>query len=117
MSVGGDALTEGLLEEVELTERKSFLRSFVERIEVNGSEATIQYRLSLPQGGNKHDRVSVLPIDAFGGAEGIRTPYLLNAIQSLSQLSYSPMPIFYNLWVWLCHPSNCLTPVLPLPLM
>ncbi len=25
-----------------------------------------------------------------GGAEGIRTPYLLNAIQSLSQLSYSP---------------------------
>jgi hypothetical protein len=29
----------------------------------------------------------------FGGAEGIRTPYLLNAIQSLSQLSYSPNPI------------------------
>jgi hypothetical protein len=28
-----------------------------------------------------------------GGAEGIRTPYLLNAIQSLSQLSYSPKPI------------------------
>ena len=25
-----------------------------------------------------------------GGAGGIRTPYLLNAIQSLSQLSYSP---------------------------
>jgi hypothetical protein len=27
----------------------------------------------------------------FGGAEGIRTPYLLNAIESLSQLSYSPI--------------------------
>ena len=28
--------------------------------------------------------------EAFGGAEGIRTPYLLNAIEALSQLSYSP---------------------------
>ena len=27
---------------------------------------------------------------AFGGAEGIRTPDLLSAIQALSQLSYSP---------------------------
>ena len=26
----------------------------------------------------------------FGGAGGIRTPYLLNAIQALSQLSYGP---------------------------
>ena len=26
----------------------------------------------------------------FGGAEGIRTPDLLSAIQALSQLSYSP---------------------------
>jgi hypothetical protein len=26
----------------------------------------------------------------INGAEGIRTPYLLNAIESLSQLSYSP---------------------------
>ena len=26
-----------------------------------------------------------------GGAEGIRTPYLLTASQTLSQLSYSPM--------------------------
>ncbi len=40
----------------------------------------------------------------LGGAEGIRTPYLFNAIQSLSQLSYSPMTIFYNLWVWFYHP-------------
>jgi hypothetical protein len=27
-----------------------------------------------------------------GGAKGIRTPDLLNAIQTLSQLSYSPTP-------------------------
>jgi hypothetical protein len=30
------------------------------------------------------------PSDETSGAEGIRTPYLLNAIQALSQLSYSP---------------------------
>jgi hypothetical protein len=28
----------------------------------------------------------------FGGAKGARTPDLLNAIQTLFQLSYSPMP-------------------------
>ena len=30
-------------------------------------------------------------LSASGGPEGIRTPYLLNAIQALSQLSYRPM--------------------------
>ncbi|MFM2422527.1 MAG: hypothetical protein RL291_1057 [Pseudomonadota bacterium] len=30
----------------------------------------------------------------FGGAEGNRTPDLLNAIQALSQLSYAPSPSF-----------------------
>ena len=58
-----------LLEEAELTERKAFLRSFIERIEVNGSEATIRYRLPLPQGGGTHNRVSVLPIDTLGGVK------------------------------------------------
>ena len=32
----------------------------------------------------------VLSIVKFGGAEGIRTPDPLNAIEVLSQLSYSP---------------------------
>ena len=54
-----------LLEESELTECKAFLRSFIERIDVDGSEATIRYRLPLPQGGKTHDRISVLPIDTF----------------------------------------------------
>ncbi len=35
-------------------------------------------------------RIRVLPFVNNGGAEGIRTPYLLNAIEALSQLSYSP---------------------------
>jgi hypothetical protein len=33
----------------------------------------------------------------FGGAEGDRTPDLLNAIQALSQLSYSPRAFKYNI--------------------
>ena len=43
-----------------------------------------------------HLKPACLPISACGrnvhnhGAEGSRTPYLLNAIQALSQLSYSP---------------------------
>ena len=31
-----------------------------------------------------------IPMDLIGGAEGNRTPDLLNAIQALSQLSYGP---------------------------
>ena len=31
-------------------------------------------------------------ISGFGGADGIRTHYLLTASQTLSQLSYSPTP-------------------------
>ena len=31
--------------------------------------------------------------DSHGGAEGIRTPDLFNAIEALSQLSYSPIAI------------------------
>ncbi len=31
-----------------------------------------------------------VPPDLYGGAEGDRTPDLLNAIQALSQLSYNP---------------------------
>ncbi len=32
-------------------------------------------------------------MSSASGAEGIRTPDLLNAIQALSQLSYSPEPL------------------------
>jgi hypothetical protein len=31
------------------------------------------------------------PFDLLGGAEGDRTPGLMNAIHALSQLSYSPL--------------------------
>ena len=86
-----------LLGEASFTESKAFLRSFIRRIAVDGEKATIHYNLPMPPEGKRKQLVGVLPIDTPGGAGGIRTPYLLNAIQSLSQLSYSPTGIFYHL--------------------
>ena len=80
----------GLLEESDFTERKAFLRSFVKRIEVGRNEVTVHYKIPLPPEGKTKERVSVLPIDTFCGAGGIRTPYLCDANAALSQLSYSP---------------------------
>jgi site-specific DNA recombinase len=79
-----------LLGEAAITESKSFLRSFIKRIEVNKSEALIHYALPVPSCRGDMQSAVVLPIDNFGGAGGVRTPYLLNAIQALSQMSYSP---------------------------
>ena len=81
----------GLLEEAGFTERKAFLRSFIERIEVNKKQVTVRYNLPLPQRERVREQVEVLPIDTLGGAGGTRTPDLLRAREALSQLSYSPV--------------------------
>ena len=86
------------LKNSELTERRAFISSFVEEIVVDRGEATIRYTLPMPQdaptAGMDAENVSiprpVLSTVNFGGAEGIRTPDLINAIDALSQLSYSP---------------------------
>ena len=62
-----------LLEEGNFTQSKSFLRSFVKKVIVNGDKVKIQYRLPMPPDGKKTQSVGVLPIDTLGGAEGIRT--------------------------------------------
>jgi hypothetical protein len=60
-------------------EQKTFLRSFIKRIEVDNDKVMIRYKL--PKGGTSSIREeSVLPIVSFGGAGGIRTPYLLRVI-------------------------------------
>ena len=69
----------GLLEEGNFTQSKSFLRSFVKRVTINGDKAQIQYRLPMPPDGKKTSSVGVLPIDTFGGAEGIRTTLIYPA--------------------------------------
>ena len=79
-----------LLKEADFSESKAFLRSFVKRIEIKSSEAIIDYTIPLPHNRSVRQSVKVLPIDNIGGAGGVRTPYLLNAIQALSQMSYSP---------------------------
>ncbi len=55
-----------LLLEAGLTERKAFLRSFIKRIDIDENKVTVQYKLTLPQGGQK-DTESVLPIDTLSG--------------------------------------------------
>ncbi len=39
---------------------------------------------------NKKEKTQDVTSWVFGGDEGDRTPYLLNAIQALSQVSYTP---------------------------
>ncbi len=86
------------LKNSELTERRAFISSFVEEIVVDRERARIRYTLPLPQdaptAGTDAEDVSiprpVLSTVNCGGAEGIRTPDLINAIDALSQLSYSP---------------------------
>jgi len=56
-----------LLEEADFTERKAFLRSFVERITIEGDKAKIQYHLPMPPDGNITQYIGVLPINTPGG--------------------------------------------------
>jgi site-specific DNA recombinase len=63
-----------LLEEADIIESKSFLRSFVKRIEINKSEAVIHYNLPVPPYSSKKQTAEVLPIDTLGGEGGTRTP-------------------------------------------
>jgi site-specific DNA recombinase len=79
-----------LLQEANITESKAFLRSFIKRVEINNRQAVIHYNLPVPLYRSEKQSTEVLPIDTPGGAGGARTPYLLNAIQALSQMSYSP---------------------------
>ena len=80
-----------LLEESSIVEQKTFLKSFVERIEVGNSEAKVMYTIPLLPDNSPSEAVAVLPFVHNGGAEGIRTPDLLRAREALSQLSYSPV--------------------------
>jgi len=55
-----------LLEEADITESKSFLRSFIKRIEINKGDAVIDYSLPVPPYRSEKQSVEVLPIDNFG---------------------------------------------------
>ncbi len=62
-----------LLEESSLTERKSFIRSFVKEVKVTGDEVLLTYTMPLPPQGISEERVGVLCSVHYGGVEGTRT--------------------------------------------
>ncbi len=78
----------GLLETGTPEERKMVVRGFIREVVRQDDSATLKY--SLPELSPPTGR-EVLDTDLLGGAGGIRTLYLFNAIEALSQLSYSPV--------------------------
>ena len=62
-------------------------------MKVTENEVLLTYTIPMAPGGITQDELVVPSIVHYGGAGGIRTPYLLNAIQALSQLSYGPVLI------------------------
>ena len=68
-----------LLSEGDITQSKAFLRSFIQKIVIDGNKATIHYKLPVPSQWPEYDEVGVLPIVPPSEAGGIRTPYLLTA--------------------------------------
>ncbi len=88
----------------ELTETKAFVRSFVKEVLVRPGGATIIYTIPTPEdspiGGKDAAEIAlnggVRSIGYGGGAGGDRTLYLFNAIEALSQVSYSPTVEIYH---------------------
>jgi site-specific DNA recombinase len=78
-----------LLDDADITQRKSFIKSFVKRIMVDGEKIIVSYKLPAREGVSMES--AVLPIERLGGAGGARTLYLLTASQTLYQVSYSPI--------------------------
>ena len=82
----------------ELTETRSFIRSFVKEIQIRPGKASIVYTIPMPKdspvGTTDTAELAlngpVMNTIRVSGAEGSRTPDLFNAIEALSQLSYSP---------------------------
>jgi site-specific DNA recombinase len=63
-----------LLEDADLIQSKSLLRSFIKRIEVKRKQVVIDYNLPLPSKYGGKRATEVLPIVTPGGEGGTRTP-------------------------------------------
>ena len=102
----------------ELTETKAFVRSFVKEVLVRPGGATIVYTLPTPEdspiGGSDAAEIAlnggVRSYVSNGGAGGDRTLYLFNAIEALSQVSYSPT-------AGINHSKGRVWPASPAPLL
>ena len=79
----------GLLDEGSLAERRAFLKSFIKEVRVTDNKVLMTYTMPVMPDGTDGEK-AVLDTVNCGGAEGIRTPYLLNANEAFSQLNYGP---------------------------
>jgi site-specific DNA recombinase len=66
-----------LLEESDICERRAFLRSFIESIQVDDGTITLNYTVPLPPDSSRQETVSVLGIVPTGPPEGIRTKHAM----------------------------------------
>ncbi len=72
----------GILTEGEITERKAFIKSFVNSIIVKKEEAVLNYSVPIPPDGLTENKIGVLPIVHYGGPLWIRTrdPSLIRTV-------------------------------------
>ena len=56
----------GLLAESDITEQRSFLKSFVERIEVDDSEVKMHYTIPMPPSSQPEETVGISPFVHYG---------------------------------------------------
>ena len=84
-----------LLEDSQLTERKSFIKSFVREVRVTGTEVLLSYNIPLSAGSASQETLVVPPIVHYGGPFGIvpellfERKELIPALQSLLVTDYS----------------------------
>jgi hypothetical protein len=80
----------GLLNLGTPAQRREVLASFVEEVTAQVNQATIRYSVPIRESPHPDEARKVLGLVSIGGAGGTRTLDPLNAIEVLSQLSYSP---------------------------
>lgn len=61
-----------MLGDSDITESKSFLRSFVKRVEIAKGQVTVHYTLPIPPDSKSFEETKVLSMETFGGAEGTK---------------------------------------------
>ena len=76
-----------------INEQKALLKSFVRKVEKHENRAVVHYAIPVPAEEHVLKPGPVLDTVVSGGAGGTRTLGLFNAIEVLSQLSYSPTSV------------------------
>ena len=75
-----------VLVEGDFIQSKTFLRSFVKKITIDGDKAKIQYHLPMPPDGNRTQEIEVLPINTLGGPFGTVPELLFEKKQHIPDL-------------------------------